>query len=168
MTHITLNLVADSAADLRQTISELAGIIANTTSVAEAINAAQAEKPAELKKERAKAEPKKPEPKAAPTATEAAGSTETETSAPADASTDPAPSAEPQPDTSSAETTSADTAAVTYADVQAAVTRLASATGKGRDAVLAVFEQFGVDHGSKLSEEQWPEAIALLDQAREG
>ncbi len=56
--------------------------------------------------------------------------------------------------------------AVKYSDVQAAVTRLAAA--KGRDAVIAVFDQFGVDHGSKLTEAQWSEAVAALTDKLEG
>lgn len=55
--------------------------------------------------------------------------------------------------------------AIKYSDVQSAVTKLAAA--KGRQAVIDVFGQFGVDHGSKLTEEQWPEAIAALDSARQ-
>jgi len=53
-----------------------------------------------------------------------------------------------------------------YAAVQAAVTRLAAA--KGRDAVLAVFERFGVDHAARLDAAEWPRAVAALTQALEG
>jgi hypothetical protein len=55
--------------------------------------------------------------------------------------------------------------AVAYADVQRAVTQLAAA--KGRDAVLAVFERFGVDHATKIPEAQWGEAAAALQDAKE-
>lgn len=59
--------------------------------------------------------------------------------------------------------TDADTDPVTYEDVRAAVTRLAAL--KGRDAALAVLDTFGVDHGSKLTEDQWAPALAALAAA---
>ena len=55
---------------------------------------------------------------------------------------------------------------VTYDDVRAAVTKLAAS--KGREAALGVLDTFGVDHGSKLTEGQWSEAVAALTAALEG
>lgn len=52
---------------------------------------------------------------------------------------------------------------VAYEDVREAVTALA-ATG-GRAKVVAVLDTFGVDHASKLTEAQWPEALAALKAA---
>lgn len=52
---------------------------------------------------------------------------------------------------------------VAYADVQKAVTQLAAK--KGRDAVVKVFDSFGVDHGTKLKPEQWVDAVAELEKA---
>jgi hypothetical protein len=63
------------------------------------------------------------------------------------------------------DTPPADEPEITYADVQKAVTQLAAA--RGRDAVVGVFKQFGVDHGTKLKSEQWGAAIAELTAARE-
>jgi hypothetical protein len=57
-----------------------------------------------------------------------------------------------------------DASAVTYDDVRNAVVGLAAA--KGRDAAIAVLDQFGVDHASKLTEAQWPEALAALTDAQ--
>lgn len=54
---------------------------------------------------------------------------------------------------------------VSYPDVQKAVTQLAAA--KGRDAVVAVFKEFGVDHGTKLTKEQWAPALQALQDAKE-
>lgn len=55
---------------------------------------------------------------------------------------------------------------ITYEHVKKAVTNLS--LKKGRDAVLGVFETFGVDHGSKLTEDQWPAALAALTEALDG
>jgi hypothetical protein len=51
-----------------------------------------------------------------------------------------------------------------YDDVRQAIIQLG--IKKGSDTVRKVLASFGVDHGSKLTEAQWPEAIAALD--REG
>lgn len=59
----------------------------------------------------------------------------------------------------------ADEPTLEYADVQKAVTQLAAA--KGRDAVLAVYKKFSVDHATKLKPEQWADAVAELNAARE-
>lgn len=55
--------------------------------------------------------------------------------------------------------------AASYDDVKNAVVALAAA--KGRDAAVAVLDQFGVDHASKLTEEQWPEAVQALIDAKD-
>jgi hypothetical protein len=56
--------------------------------------------------------------------------------------------------------------AVPYEDVRAAVTKLA--TTKGREAVIAVLDSFGVDHASKLPQDKWGEALAALVDSAEG
>lgn len=76
------------------------------------------------------------------------------------------PKVEKLPEEKAVEPIAEETPAVAYTDVQAAVTKLAA--NKGRDAVVKVFDQFGVDHGSKLTEAQWGEAIAALADALEG
>jgi hypothetical protein len=55
---------------------------------------------------------------------------------------------------------------VEYAQVRDAVVKLGAA--KGRAAVVKVLDSFGVDHGSKLTEDQWPAALAALTTALEG
>lgn len=47
-----------------------------------------------------------------------------------------------------------------YSDVQRRVLDLAK---HSRDDVVELLGQFGVDHGKKLTEEQWPEFIELAD-----
>ena len=54
---------------------------------------------------------------------------------------------------------------VEYADVQKAVASLAAA--RGREAVVSVFNSFGVDHGTKLTPEQWAPAVEALTAAKE-
>jgi hypothetical protein len=54
---------------------------------------------------------------------------------------------------------------IVYADVQKAVNGLAAA--KGRDAVIKILNDFGVDHATKLKEEQWADVVAEMQQAKE-
>lgn len=66
-------------------------------------------------------------------------------------------------DTTAPASGGADAPAVTYEDVTKATLALAGA--KGRDAAVAVLGQFGVDHGSKLTPEQWAPYIAAATAA---
>jgi hypothetical protein len=60
---------------------------------------------------------------------------------------------------------SEDEPTIVYADVQKAVNGLAAA--KGRDAVIKILNDFGVDHATKLKEEQWADVVAEMQQAKE-
>lgn len=55
--------------------------------------------------------------------------------------------------------------ALTYDTIRQAVVDLAAA--KGRGAVVAVLDTFGVDHASKIDEAQWGEALNALKDALE-
>ncbi len=59
----------------------------------------------------------------------------------------------------------ADAPVLTYEDVTKATLALAAA--RGRDAAVAVLNTFGVDHGSKLTQDQWAPYIAAATAARE-
>lgn len=82
-----------------------------------------------------------------------------------------APSADPKeeaaPSAGSADTptdtTSDPESSVTYEDVRKAVLALSAA--KGRDTTVDVLGAFGVDHASKLTKDQWPQALAKLQGA---
>jgi len=52
---------------------------------------------------------------------------------------------------------------VTYDDVRQLVGKVAMA--HGRDAAAGVLEKLGVDHASKLTEDQWPAAVEALQKA---
>jgi hypothetical protein len=135
---IELNIRADGSADLAGAIAALHAQFCALSPPAEAPTA-KADKP--------KPVAKKDEPKTPPTQ-EAEPIAKTE---------------EPVAEVAKEAPASEGEQAVAYADVQKAVTALALA--KGRDAVLGVFGQFDVDHGSKLTEEQWPAALAALQEA---
>jgi hypothetical protein len=57
----------------------------------------------------------------------------------------------------------ADEPTIEYAQVRSAVMSLAAK--KGRDAVIEVLSNFGVDNATKLKEEQWADALAELQKA---
>lgn len=62
-------------------------------------------------------------------------------------------------------TQDSDEPTVEYAQVRTAVNQLAAA--KGRQAVIDILDEFGVDNATKLKEEQWADALARLQEAKE-
>ena len=156
MSHIELKIIADGPADLGAALN---GLLANLLAGTALPQAKVVEQPAaeEAKVvEQPAAEEAKPEPARRTRKTPEAKADEPVVAATQDV--EPAPTVQAPLHAPAVEAT-----VVAYSDVQAAVSKLAAA--KGRTAVMGVFEQFGVDHGNKLTEAQWPEAIAALGDA---
>ncbi|HRL05087.1 MAG TPA: hypothetical protein PL098_00070 [Brevundimonas diminuta] len=150
-TAIEIKIVAP---ELAQALNALAAAIAGGTPrlPAETIQTAAqvAEKAAEPEKPKATARGKKAEtaPSAETVSEEATSPGSEET-----ASTPTGEDKAPQQAATEAEP-------LAYSDVQRRVLDLAK---HSRDDVVELLGQFGVDHGKKLTEEQWPEFIELAD-----
>lgn len=55
-----------------------------------------------------------------------------------------------------------------YEDVRSLIVRVAETPGLGREVSLDILSKFGVDHGTKLMPEMWPNVIAELSRALAG
>lgn len=155
---IEVKIEAASAEELHQHIVSLASRFAtNVTFPADPVATPEDEPPARATRSRKKAEKVEVPADSAwqPEGNEPTGSTDENTPSSGTAS-EATEAGEPDP---------ADEPTLEYADVQKAVTQLAAA--KGRDAVLAVYKKFSVDHATKLKPEQWADAVAELNAARE-
>ena len=75
------------------------------------------------------------------------------------------PAAKPVAKAAPAPEPEAEDGAVTYDQVKAAILALGNAEGKGRPAVAAVLEQFGVAKGPDLQADQYAEALEALTAA---
>lgn len=144
---IELKITADSVADLNE---QMASLLNGAPIIVDLKSGPQGEV-VDIPSRKPRGTTK---PKASAEENAATSETSTEPTAPSTESTTEATSS-----TSEAEPT------VTYADVQKAVTTLAAA--RGRDAVIDVLSMFGVDHGTKLKPEQWADALAELEKAKE-
>lgn len=156
---IEVKITADSTADLH---SQLASLLAGTAQNFVVPQGAIEPKPDPIATDKpARASRKKIEPKPGVVAemvdegNEPTGSTEpgTPSSGTASEATESGAAAQENEPT------------VEYVDVQKAVTQLGAA--KGRDAVVKVLNDLGVDHATKLKPEQWADAIAELQAAKE-
>ena len=139
MSHIEIKFIADSAADLGKMIASLHAQLGTDEIVIGRVPAAEElERPA---RGWSKAEMQAAERGSAPVAEEGKSSTPSNGEASGDGNC----------------------AEISYTDVQTATNLLAKAKGAG--AVRAILASLGVDHASKLTEDQWPVYIEACASA---
>lgn len=145
--HIELKFIASDAADLGAIIAMLDGAkVAFKAPAAQAAIAAPADTPAPVVEDKPKRAPRTAKP------------VEEAPAAPVQAEAEPAEAAtEPQTETASAVT-------LDYAK-DIAPKALALAKSGGRDALVAVLEQFGVDHASKIAASDYAAFLAAVEEA---
>jgi len=155
MANIEFKITAESADDLVATLASVnatfAKYAASPTAIAAATASPANDGPTDPKPPKASRVKAEPEQERAEPQQEASG-----------------PLASPTPTAKLAEVSAATSdlageiaPTVDYDEVKRAVTKLA--TTKGRDAVIAVLDSFGVDHASKLPEDQWNKALTALN-----